>query len=506
MTVVNRRRRVDVIVVGGGSAGCALAARLAASGAKVELVEAGPALDDSDGRHGNAMNCDLSGRLDWGYAGRITAGRVAALPRGKVLGGSSVINTCIAMRPDPQSFAEWAVHGAGWEWERVLPAFRRLERDLDFSDAGHHGEDGPVPIVRWREDELVTASRVFRDAALAVGLPAVTDLNAPGASGVGALPMNREGRRRISAARAYLDPEALSELDISCGRLVDRVLFQCGRVAGIVSRGAIDEQVHPAACVALCAGAYATPAILLRSGIGPAEELERRGIPVIADLPGVGGGLMDHSQVHLVAHAPKTEPDGPALQALVRTTTRGSPIANDVQLCVLNRVDLERYAPGFHPDGGGIAMLCALLQHSLSTGTVKLASRDPAAPPDIEIDYVAHESDRMRYRHAIRLLGDIASRVDIAPLALAYGESPADCDDAALDDLVTRRVQTAHHPMGSARMGPESDPGAVVAPDLSVFGVEGLSVADASVIPVCVNANIHLTCTMIGERAAELLP
>lgn len=493
--------RPDVIVVGAGSSGCAAAARLAERGACVRLLEAGPASEVAALE--SAMNCDLSGRIDWNYRGRVTGGRRALLPRGKALGGSSAINTCIAIRPDPRAFADWEELASGWDWEHVLPVFRRLERDVDFPGTAYHGPDGPTTIVRWREEELLPAARAFRDGALAAGLPWCDDLNRPSAHGVGATPMNRQGRRRLSAADAYLRTTRAS-LGLCVGTVVDRVVVKGGRVIGVVVIDENTERFEPAPRVILCAGSYATPGILLRSGLGGAEELGRHDIPVVEDLPGVGRGLMDHSQVYIPAHGVAHDPNGPAVQILAKATTLGSAIENDVQLCVLNRADLARYAPGVDA-GGPVVMLCALIEHTLSTGSVRLSSADPTAPPVIAIDYVADDEDRRRYRAALRLLGDIASRPDIAPLRLIDDEGLADFDDHALDDLVGKRVQSAHHPMGSARMGASCDPSAVVAPDLSVHGVEGLTVADASVIPVSVNANIHLTCTMIGERAADFL-
>jgi choline dehydrogenase len=449
------------------------------------------------------MNCDLSGRIDWGYRGQVTGGRRASLPRGKAVGGSSTVNTCIAMRPDPRAFADWADTAPGWDWQDVLPAFRRLERDADFPDIDHHGADGPTTVVRWREDELLPPARAFRDAALAAGLPWCDDLNRPGAEGVGATPMNRDGRRRLTASDAYLS-NALASLHVRAGTLVDRVVVEAGRVTGVATLDDGAERFEAAPRVVLCAGSYATPGILLRSGLGNEAELARQDIPVIEHLPGVGLGLLDHSQVHIPAFGAACDANGPAVQVLAKTTTAGSVIANDVQLCVLNRVDLERYDPDSNAERQ-VVMLCALLEHAVSTGSVRLASVDPDAAPLIEIDYVAEEEDRRRYRAALRLLADIASRTEIAPLRPCDDRGLADLDDCALDLLVAERVQSAHHPMGTARMGRSSDPLAVVAPDLSVHGVESLTVADASVIPVSVNANIHLTCTMIGERAAEFL-
>ncbi len=272
---------------------------------------------------------------------------------------------------------------------------------------------------------------------------------------------------------------------------------------GVRSVGPAGVHLHAAGQVVLCAGAYGTPAILQRSGIGPEEDLRRLGLELVSGLDGVGRGLRDHSQVHLPAGGPPATAMPPALQTILRTTSPDSPVRNDLQLCVLNRVDVGRYAPESAHAGGGLAMLCVLLQHACSLGRVRLVSTAPEAAPRIEIDYVAEAEDRRRYRAGVRLLAAIIRREEMASFSLLDG--PPDVDDRGIDSLVASRVKTAHHPMGTARMGPPTDPRSVVSADLSVHGVEGLSVADASIIPVSLNANIHIACTMIGERAADLL-
>lgn len=497
----------DVLVVGGGSSGSALAGRLAAHGFAVELIEAG--VDYGGGpvpaSLADASICDLSGEFDWNYRSRAGGGRWVTVPRGRVLGGSSAINTCIALRPDPDDFARWATVAAGWGWEDVLPYFCRLEADADYPDASFHGSKGPTPIVRWSPDELESVSLAFRDAAAGAGHAPVDDLNSPHASGVGPAPMNRIGMRRHSAADAYLDPSTRNRMTLTCERIVDRVLFDGARTVGVRSVGSDGTRPHHADHVVLCAGSYGSPAILLRSGIGPVSHLAHLGVRVVLEAPGVGQGLIDHSQVYVAAHGPSCDARAPCLQTLVRATSPGSDAANDVQLCALNRVEMEAYAPALDPTCGSQIMFCALLQHPRSTGSVLLADLEPNSSPVIELDYLRNAADRHRYREGMLALAQIIARPELSSCVLDAEDARALADDAALARLVEDRVQTAHHPMRTARMGPANDPYAVVGADMSVHGLEGLSIADASVIPTPVHANTHLTCVMLGERLADIL-
>lgn len=477
-----------------------MASRLAQRGIKVLLVEAG----DPVARHPNAFNCDLSGRYDWNLRATISGRRHVAVPRGKAVGGSSIMNTCVALRPDPWAFELWARKVPGWSWDDVAPYFRRLENDADFPTGALHGADGPVEIVRWRPDELEAPSRWFHDAAVRCGHPAVEDLNLPDASGVGPVPMNRVGDRRVSADIAYLRPlSGSSHLRVETGWHVDRLTVRQGRVNGAVARRHDTEQRFEAEHTVLCGGSYGTPGILLRSGIGAAASLKAPGIAVIHDLPGVGRGLHDHCQVYLEATGRTSSPSCPALQVMARLTSLGSTVTNDVQLLVLNRVDTNRYVQG----GCRIArpvMLCALLMHSTSRGSVTI---DPVnrEQPRIAIDYIGTAGDRHRLREAIRTLGDVIDHGAEGAVVVREPFDVRQLSDEELDRLIAHRVQSAHHPMGTARMGRSGDNNAVVDEQLRVLGLDGVTIADASVVPLSLNANTHLTCTMIGERHADQL-
>lgn len=411
------------------------------------------------------------------------------------------MNSCVALRPDPGDFDAWASTGGDdWSWEAVLPYFERIEVDADFPSASYHGSNGPLPVIRWRVDQLEPASRSFLEAALAAGHPWCDDLNAPAGTGVGLVPMNRRGNERVSAATAYLDPvRGLANLRIRPSTSVLKLTIRRDRVTGLVLDGPDGTEEMPAGNVVLCTGAYCTPWVLLRSGIGPGDDLQRAGVEVEVELPGVGRQLTDHSQCHVAAAWPRAGGCRPCLQTLVRCTTDRSSVDNDMQLCLLNYVEVAAYAPDMTVPGSPV-VLCALLQHAESRGSVRLADNGQV---HIELDYLAASTDVRRYRAGMRALWRIAEHMDAAFLTDRDVAPESVEQDELLDRIVSERVQTAHHPMGTARMGGDADPDAVVGTDLAVHGVAGLRVADASIIPVPIRANIHLTCLMIGEIAAE---
>lgn len=494
--------RADVVVVGAGSAGCAAAATLIGAGLCVTLVEAGPSTLTGAVERPDAHNCDQTGRLDWRYTAATQGGRRVAVPRGRVLGGCSVVNTCVAVRPDPPSFDRWSeLVGGGWAWSDVVDDFRAVERDVDHGDSPDHGADGPLPVVRWRSDELEAPSAAFVAGCVAAGHAVVDDLNAPGATGVGSIPMNRTGTERASSDLAFVAPALAASdgrLRIVTGHVTDRLLLEGRRVRGVVTVGPDGPVRHLADHTVLSAGSFGTPAILQRSGLGPAALLRPLGIDVVEDLP-VGDGLHDHPLVPLVVSCPPAHPNRPAMQVILKATTPGSPVRNDVQLTVFNRVELATFGLQDLTADSDVAMLCVSLQHSEQRGRVRITGSDPDAPPDIELAHLAHPDDRRRVRLGVRELVAIAATAPMRILRSLEAVDVTTIGDRDLDALLAGRVRTTHHPMGTAAMAAPERPG-VVGPDLRVRGVDGLSVADASVIPRSLNANIHTTCTMIGVR------
>ncbi len=499
----------DVVVVGAGSSGCALAARLADAGRRVLLLEAGadharPADFPADLRDAATLAATVPGHpANWSLTTELTPGRTALLPRGRVVGGSSAVNGGYFVRATPADHAGWAAAGNDlWSLDATLPAWCRLEDDRQYGDRPGHGAGGPLSVTRPAGASPL--GDAFAAAAAELGVPDEPDKNAGGPPGYGPVPLTVDGGLRVNTAMAYLSPRRGSPgLTVRGGVRVHRVLVQRGRAVGV------DTDAGPvrAAEVVLAAGAVGSPHLLLLSGIGPAAHLRAHGVDVVVDAPGVGAGLSDHPLVYLPWVPVEDPPAGDRplpLHGVLHATSSDSPVPGDLEV-----LPWLRPWGAVVPGGGGdlrTLSVAAGLYRQESRGRLSLVSADPATAPRIEHRYLATAADRRRLREAVRLADALLRTRALAPLVAARPE-PADgvlADDRALDGWIAAHLTTAVHLTGSARMGPEGDPGAVVDQHLRVRGVEGLRVADTSVLPEVPTRGPAATAVMVGERAAEL--
>ena len=500
----------DVIVVGAGTSGCAVAARLADAGRRVLLLEAGadhpqPGDFPPELRDPSTMRAAVPGHpANWDLTAELTPGRTARVPRGRVVGGSSALNAGSFIRGTRADLDGWAAAGNDlWSYDAVLPVFCRLEADADLGDQPGHGADGPMPVARPRDGHPLADA--FAGAAEELGFPAEPDKNADGPPGYGPVPFTVSGGVRVNTAMAYLAPRRGREgLTVRGGVTVRRVVVEHGRAVGVQT----SDGVVRAAEVVLAAGAVGSPHLLLLSGVGPADDLRSAGIPVVADLPGVGAGFTDHPHVYVGFRPAVPVPLLPGrlpLHGVLHATSAGSPVPGDLEilpwLTPFGRITGAPQGP--HEDE---LVVGVGLQREDSRGRLSLAA-DPTRQPRLEYRYLTEESDRRRLREGVRLAVAMLRTHALRPLVAAGGGLPAGIldRDADLDRWIRAHLTTAVHLSGTARMGPDADPGATVDQRLRVRGVAGLRLVDTSVLPQVPSRGPAATAVMLGERAADLM-
>ena len=510
--------KYDHIIVGGGTAGCIAATRLSEDPERsVLLLEAGPDFPDFAqlpemlklGWGSVNLEARAAGSpYNWSFTGTATPEQdPMPVPRGKVLGGSSAINGQTFIRGAPEDYDTWASWGnEGWSYIDCLPYFRKLENDADFHD-DFHGTDGPVPVRHHMRETWPPSQEAFFQAAAAAGYPFHPDVNHPEATGISLRAENNIDGVRMSMALAYIDSvRHRLNLTIRANVQANRIVIEDGpqgkRAIGMEVESGDETFVVEGGDIILCAGAVASPQLLMLSGLGPADQLEAQGIRVAVELPGVGQNMRDHPNVSVRFMVKEgLPPDPDAMRALrLRYTATGSDTPNDM---ILSPASLNTVVRDNNP---AHSVNCGLYL-AAGKGELRLESADPNVHPSMDYHYLEEDWDRERLREAVRLCvsllqhsayGDIIQDI-IAP-------TPADLEsDDSLDAWLRRYISTSYHISGTCKMGTTDDPMAVVDQRLRVRGVSNLRIADASVMPDVVRANTNVTTMMIAERVSDFI-
>ena len=523
----------DYVIVGAGSAGCAIAFRLTEAGHKVTILEFGgddrSPLIQMPAALSYPMNME---RYDWGYWSEPEphlAGRKLACPRGKVIGGSSSINGMVYVRGHAKDFDTWAEMGAsGWSYSDILPYYRRLE-NVDYIDPEEvenlRGVNGPLNITKGKRMNPLTLA--FEKAGAQAGYQSTPDYNGKQQEGFGPMDQTIKNGLRWSSAKAYLKPAIQSGKCQVIRGLASKIIIENSQATGVeYTQGNKKSVLSASKEVIISASAINSPKLLLLSGIGPAAELKSKGITVVANRPGVGKNLQDHLELYIQMASKKPvslykywNPIGKAWVGLRWFISKSGPGASnqfESAAFIRSKAGVEypdiqyhflplavRYDGKLPVKGHGFQAHVGPMR-SQSRGYVTLRSSDPKEPPKIQFNYMSHETDWADFRNCIRLTREIFSQPAFEPFAdseISPGKEVQ--SDEQLNDFIRDNVESAYHPCGTCKMGDKSDPMSVVDPETRVIGIDKLRVADSSIFPQITNGNLNAPSIMVGEKASD---